>query len=132
MTQVDVAKVLLLAGADAHARDHRSRCPLHMAALAGSEELARALLTCGADPNKASDLGTTALHNAVREKEVVRRPIRRASVTIEECERGAPRFSGLCIGNSSAHTFLPSWCLRLPPGASRAGGCESGSADGKS
>ena len=69
LTQVDVAKVLLLAGADAHARDHRSRCPLHMASLAGSEELARALLTCGADPNKASDIGTTALHNAVRGKE---------------------------------------------------------------
>ena len=61
-----MAKVLLLAGADAHARDHRSRCPLHMAALSGSEELANALLTCGANPNKASDLGTTALHNAVR------------------------------------------------------------------
>lgn len=63
--QVDVARVLLLAGADSHARDHRSRCPLHMAALAGSEELATSLLACGADPNKASDLGTTALHNAV-------------------------------------------------------------------
>lgn len=65
VTQVDVAKVLMLAGADAHARDHRSRCPLHMAALSGSEELVQALLSYGADPNKASDLGTTALHNAV-------------------------------------------------------------------
>lgn len=63
--QVNVAKVLLLAGADAHARDHRSRCPLHMAALSGKGELVSALLACGADPNKASDLGTTALHNAV-------------------------------------------------------------------
>lgn len=61
-----MAKVLLLAGADSHARDHRSRCPLHMAALAGNEKLVEALLTCGADANKASDLGTTALHNAVR------------------------------------------------------------------
>lgn len=66
VSQVDVAKVLMLAGADAHARDHRSRCPLHMAALSGSEELVQALLSYGADPNKASDLGTTALHNAVR------------------------------------------------------------------
>lgn len=64
-SQVDVAKVLLLAGADSHARDQRSRCPLHMAALCGSSELVTSLLTCGADPNKASDLGTTALHNAV-------------------------------------------------------------------
>lgn len=63
--QVDVAKVLLLAGADSHARDHRSRCPLHMAALCGNVDIVSSLLTCGADPNKASDLGTTALHNAV-------------------------------------------------------------------
>lgn len=63
--QLDVAKVLLLAGADSHARDHRSRCPLHMAALSGNSELVSSLLACGADPNKASDVGTTALHNAV-------------------------------------------------------------------
>lgn len=67
--QVDVAKVLMLAGADSHARDHRSRCPLHMAALSGSEELVQALLSYGADPNKASDLGTTALHNAVSHRD---------------------------------------------------------------
>lgn len=65
IAQVDVAKVLMLAGADSHARDHRSRCPLHMAALSGSAQLVDALLAYGADPNKASDLGTTALHNAV-------------------------------------------------------------------
>lgn len=65
LSQVDVARVLLLAGADSHARDYRSRCPLHMAALCGKSEIVSCLLTCGADPNKASDLGTTALHNAV-------------------------------------------------------------------
>lgn len=70
-SQVDVAKVLLLAGADAHARDHRSRCPLHMAALSGNSELVTSLLTCGADPNKASDVGTTALHNAVSTRQSV-------------------------------------------------------------
>ena len=37
-----------------------------MAALSGNSELVASLLACGADPNKASDLGTTALHNAVR------------------------------------------------------------------
>lgn len=60
-----MARVLLLAGADSHARDHRSRCPLHMAALSGSSELVASLLACGANPNKASDIGTTPLHNAV-------------------------------------------------------------------
>lgn len=37
-----------------------------MAALAGSGELVAALIACGANPNSSSDLGTTALHNAVR------------------------------------------------------------------
>lgn len=64
--QVDVARVLLLAGADPHARDRRLRCPLHLAAVTGSEQLVLALLASGADPNKASDSETTPLHNAVR------------------------------------------------------------------
>lgn len=65
VTQVDVTRVLLLAGADCDARDNRSRCPLHLAALTGNVELVKALIASGADVQKVSDSGTTALHNAV-------------------------------------------------------------------
>lgn len=63
--QLDVARVLLLAGADCHARDKRSRCPLHMAASSGNEELVKLLIAAGAHVKKASVNGTTPLHNAV-------------------------------------------------------------------
>jgi ankyrin repeat protein len=58
--QIDVARLLLAAGADPNARQEGGFVPLHAAAQNGDEELARLLLEYGADRTLVADDGRTS------------------------------------------------------------------------
>jgi len=58
------ARLILVYGADASAKDKHGEAPLHAAARSGHEELIRLLLNYGADPSKDCD-GRTPLHWAL-------------------------------------------------------------------
>jgi hypothetical protein len=62
----DVVRVLARAGANVNACDGSKRCtPLHMAARRGHQEIAAALLDCGAQLDPRDSLGETPLRRAV-------------------------------------------------------------------
>jgi len=56
---IDLARPLLVAGADPNARQQGGHVPLHEVALGGNRELAELLLAHGADPRAATDAGET-------------------------------------------------------------------------
>jgi ankyrin repeat protein len=72
----EVARTLLAAGADIHARNRHGQQPIHYAVMgvpgSGAWDPARqfitvsSLLAAGADPNAADKRGVTPLHRAVR------------------------------------------------------------------
>ncbi len=61
---IDVARLLLEAGADLNARQSGGWTPLHSAAHNGDLELVKLLLEHGADPNVTNDEGASALSMA--------------------------------------------------------------------
>lgn len=61
---MDVARLLLDAGADPDARQASGWTPLHSAAHNGNLELVELLLARGADPGAANDDGATVLSMA--------------------------------------------------------------------
>ncbi|KAF7347333.1 Ankyrin repeat protein [Mycena venus] len=67
-TDVDVAQALLAAGANIHARNHRSRNVL--AYCMAKAELFRFFLERGVDPNEVDYRGDTPLHRACRKHDV--------------------------------------------------------------
>lgn len=60
-SHVEIARLLLDAGADPNARQSSGWTPLHSAAQNGNAELVGLLLAHGADPTTANDDGTSAL-----------------------------------------------------------------------
>ncbi|EEP77938.1 predicted protein [Uncinocarpus reesii 1704] len=65
---VEVARMLIAAGAGVNTQDYLGVTPLHRAALRGSKAMAWLLLENGADPNLKDDDGWTALHGAALQK----------------------------------------------------------------
>jgi len=63
---LEIAQMLILAGASARARQGGGWTPLHAAVRNGNLAAVRMLLAHGADPNQAADDGTTALDLAAR------------------------------------------------------------------
>lgn len=65
--EIAQAHIAIGAGADVDRKNWKGRTPLHVAAWHGHTDVARALLTAGADPNARDDsAGETPLHTAVR------------------------------------------------------------------
>jgi ankyrin repeat protein len=67
--QLEVADLLLRAGADAKAANRLGVTPLYLAALNGSGPMIRRLLDAGANPNQVDQTGETVLMSAVRSGE---------------------------------------------------------------
>ena len=59
-----MAKALIDAGADIHAKDGRGATPLHIAASNGHADMAKALIDAGADIHAKDKVGATPLHHA--------------------------------------------------------------------
>ena len=63
---VDVAQLLIAAGADINKGDINGRTPMHWAAVRGHEKVAQLLIKAGADINKEDNWERTPLHWAVQ------------------------------------------------------------------
>ena len=63
--RLEIAGMLLLAGADPNARTMDGTTPLHSAANDSAPLIVKILLAAGADPNSKNDLGWTPLHSLV-------------------------------------------------------------------
>jgi ankyrin repeat protein len=61
---LEIAKLLVDAGADTRSRDNRGRTPLHRAGFDGHDGIVNLLLNKGADVAVTDDIGCTALHTA--------------------------------------------------------------------
>jgi len=64
--RLDIAELLLRAGANAGARDRYGVTPLYLACVNGNAEMIRRLLDAGVDPNTTDPGGETALMTATR------------------------------------------------------------------
>jgi hypothetical protein len=73
--RVDVATLLLRAGAHPNARDLFGKTALHDAAARRSVQLSELLLAHGADPSATDDAGTSALHIAAANGQDGLRPL---------------------------------------------------------
>lgn len=66
---VDVAKLLVGAGADCNRKHGGSYTPLHYAAFFKHHEVAAVLMSAGADPNAPDDAGRTPVSHAKDKKD---------------------------------------------------------------
>ncbi len=100
---VEMARSLIAEGdSDVNARDAQGSTPLHMAAVMGSAEVARLLITAGANLEARNDVGTP-LHVAVSygQMEVVRLLIEAgASVNAQDQTGRTPLHEAVSIGKA--------------------------------
>lgn len=61
-----VAKFLVEAKADLHAKDNAGQTPFHVACAAGNSDMAKFLFEASSDPNVVDNQGTTPLHAAIK------------------------------------------------------------------
>ncbi len=67
---VEIARMLIDAGADVNVQTNGGRTPLHWAARRGEVEIARMLIDAGADVNVQDEWGKTSLHYAAEYEQI--------------------------------------------------------------
>ena len=71
--QTKTARVLIKEGSDVNKADNAGRTPLHLAAYAGSEQVAAMLLAEGADIAAKDKMGNTPLHDVAGDLEYLKK-----------------------------------------------------------